>query len=253
MVVMRRLFILFVITILVFPPVHSNELNWKIGDCWKYERIWRWTNGSIAFKEIVEYEVIKRENITFYGKNYYAYRVIERIYYLNYTINLTSFYRVHDLAYIGGDTLERAGWYIYDPPIERFKFLEVGKKWNQTITRIYNWSSYVENKTFTIYYECIKKEDVKTRAGNFKCYVIKEQKEGDPPDCYYLYYFSPSIKNVVMLQHSLYGEILPVEELIYTTYGEKTHTNLYFALIIAFIVFITYIIFNRYLKKKKKW
>jgi len=179
---MKKLPIILLFIPILFPIFHSNDLlndfNWEIGDYWKYERITRYDDGRIADREIVEYEVVKKENVTFYGKNYYGYKVEGRVHSINYTINFTEFYRVYDLAYIGRNPWYGGrGWLIYDPPMERFKFLEVGKKWNQTITMIYNGSSITQNTTFIVYYECIKEENVKTRAGNFKCYVVKEQKE----------------------------------------------------------------------------
>ncbi len=238
---MKKLLISFLIIILLFPPVNSNDLNWKIGDYWKYEEIWYLMPGNITEKVITEYKVIGIENITFYGKEYHAYRVKEFVHPSNFTS--LYFYRVGDLAYIGGYSYVKVGPLIYDPPMENFKFLEAGKKWNQTITEINGLhNGETVNTTLIMHYECIGKRNIKTKAGNFECYVIKQQYGSE--SSYVLNYFSPEVKNIVLVEDYENGEkIRNKKEIISTSYcKEKITYYIYvFAIIILLLIFITII------------
>ncbi len=193
----------------------SNKLNWKVGDYWKYEVINFFTEGKRKYIE--EMKVIGKENVSFYGKRYFVYKVETRG--LNGT--LVGFYRVNDLAEIGvshnNDSI------ISDPPIEKYKFLEAGKKWNQSIKWIQNMSGKISNTSFVVYFECLGKEKIKTGAGKFECYKIKSYSNlSNPSSNYGIEYFSPSIKNTILSISYENGEIVNRKELIETSY-RKNH------------------------------
>jgi len=244
---MKKLLISFLIIILLFPLVNSNDLHWKIGDYWKYEITWceGIPENFTARKVITEYKVVGIENITFYGKEYHAYRIKEFV----HSGNLTSFYfyRVGDLAYIGGYPYWKAGPLIYNPPMEKFKFLYVGKKWNQSITEISGGSNgeIFGNNTLVIHYECIGKKSIKTGAGNFECYSIKQQYESDS-NSYTINYFSPEVKNIVLVEdYNNSKKIGNDMELISTSYRKEMISYKYhiyvFAITVLLLIFITII------------
>ena len=211
---MKKILIPFFFIILLFPlsVIFSNDLNWKIGDYWKYE-ITDFFMGKER-KYIEEMRVIEKENVSFYGKNYFAYKVeISR---LNET--LLSFYRVDDLANIGSSYDNYS--IVSEPPLEKYKFLEAGKKWSQSIKWIQNMEGKIYNISFVVYYECLGKEKVKTKVGNFECYKIKSF--SNLSNKYSIEYFSPSIKNVVLSISYKNREIVSREELIETSY-RKNH------------------------------
>ena len=255
---MKKLLIPFLIIILLSQLIHSNNLNWKIGDYWKYEvTMWRfYPSGGHPqgfMKAIMEYKVSGKENVTFHGKSYYTYKVEGKICVSNHTQNFTEFYRVNDSSYIGGHPWYRGGSLIYEPPIERFKFLEVGKKWNQSITEFFNNSFGVQNATLFLYYECIGKENVKTKAGDFECYIIREM-YGNNSYSYYLYYFSPEVKNIVLSKYYLNGTIGEKMELIFTSYLKNSLIEMIFiTLIILSALFLTiYCFWQKFNIKTKK-
>lgn len=192
--------------------VFSDGLNWKIGDYWKYE-VTDFFMGEER-KYIEEMRVIEKENVSFYGKIYFAYKVeIKR---LNET--LLSFYRVDDLANIGGSYDNYS--IISEPPLEKCKFLEAGKKWNQSVKWIQNMKGKIYNTSFVVYYECLGKEKVKTRVGNLECYKIKFYSNSS--NKFSIEYFSPSVKNEVLSISYKNGEIVSRKELIETSY-RKNH------------------------------
>lgn len=237
---------------MLFPLSHSNDLEWKIGDYWKYE-VTSWAfypGGEYAGdvqKVIMEYKVIGKENVTFHDKSYYAYRVEGKIYYdSNLTENFTEFYMTDDLSYLRGWYPYRGGWLTYDPPMERFKFLEVGKKWNQSVVEFYNGSFWEENTTLSLYYECIGKENIKTMAGDFECYIITEN-YGNIPAFYQLYYFSPSVKNIVLSESYFNGKIGEKKELISTSYTKKPLKIIFIPIVILLVLlFIVYCFWWKY-------
>ncbi|MCD6170856.1 MAG: hypothetical protein J7J36_00330 [Thermoplasmata archaeon] len=244
---MKKLLIPFLIIILLSPLIHSNNLNWKIGDYWKYEITWyEETAENLTAKGVIaEYKVVGIENITFYGKKYHAYRVKETMRSRNFTS--FYFYRVSDLAYIGGYPYWKVGPLIYDLPMEKFKFQDVGKKWNQSITEVNGGPNgeIFRNNTLVIHYECIGKKSIKTGAGNFECYVIKQQYESEL-DSYTIDYFSPEVKNIVLAESYENGKKIGNDmELISTSYHKEMIAYKYyiyvFAITVLLLIFITII------------
>lgn len=208
---MKKLLILFLIVILLFPAVHSNDLNWKVGDYWEYEVINFVIGKETKYNEKIR--VVGKENISYYGKNYFVYLVeINRP-----NVSLTSFYRVGDLAYVGVSYNNYS--IISYPPVEKYRFLKGGKKWNQSVVWIENIGGNIYNISFTIHFECLGEEKIKTKAGKFKCYIIKSyaNQSGE----YNIEYFSPFIKNIALSISYRNGEISSKRELIKTSYKEN--------------------------------
>ena len=219
----------------------SDKLNWKIGDYWEYE-VTNFLTGEKR-KHIEEMRVIGKENISFYGKGYSAYKV--EIKELNET--LMSFYRINDLAEIG----VRHGNYsiISDPPLEKYKFLEVGKKWNQSIKWIQN-SGEISNTSFVMYFECLEKRKIKTQAGEFECYKIKSYSNlSNSSSNYGIEYFSPYVKNTVLSISYENGKIIREKELIKASYRKKKHgiPSFTFPMMIPSFIYILWLI-----KRKKE-
>ena len=207
---MKKLICILIIFSFLSSFAFSDKLNWKIGDYWKYEATDLFMGKERKYIE--EMRVIEKENVSFYGKRYFTYKVEIRR--LNET--LLSFYRVNDLADIGSSYDNYS--VISEPPLEKYKFLEAGKKWNQTIKWIQNVEGKIHNISFVVYYECLGKEKVRTSAGNFECYKIKSYSNSSN---YGIDYFSPSIKNKVLSISYKNGEIVSKKELIETSYRKN--------------------------------
>lgn len=236
---MKKVIFIFCILFFLSSIALSNDINWKIGDYWKYQ-ITDFRGNQRSYIE--EIKVIGKEMISFYGKNYYAYKVeIKR---LNQT--LFGFYRVSDLADIGMRYDENYS-IISDPPLEKYKFLEIGKKWNQSVVSIQNIGGKLHNISFIVYYECLGKEKIKTKAGKFECYKIKSY--SNDSDEYSIEFFSPSIKNKVLFISYKNGEIISRGELIETSYNKDHKIPLFTFPLLIFS--FGYILLIKKLKRRK--
>jgi len=241
---MKKILILFV-CIALLPLVSSSTLNWKIGDYWKYEITYVITHFQEERKYVQEMKVIGKENVSFYGKNYFAYKV--EINESNET--LLGFYRVGDLAYIGS-VYDNITITVSEPPLEGYKFLETGKKWNQSVKLIQNVLGKIRNTSIVVYHKCLGKEKIKTRAGEFECYKIKVcsclSNHSNLTNGYTIEYFSPSIKNVVLSISYRDGEIVKRKELIDTSY-RRNHGTPSFTL---FMLILSICIVSLLIRKK---
>jgi len=219
-------------------PAHAiHNLKWEKGDYWKYE-VTVFTAGKEE-RYIKEMKVKGKENITLYGKTYFAYKVEMK------TPNgtLLGFWRVGDLAEIGIYDHNHNFSIVCDPPMEIYRYLKAGKKWIQNITWIENIGGKITNVSFTVYYECMGKEKVKTKAEEYQCYKIKSY--SNQSNGYGIYYFSSSVKNKVLSISYIDGKISEREELMNTSFKHGRQAPSFTFLSTIFILFLL-------LKKNKR-
>ena len=201
---MKKLLVAFIIALFIFSLVNASSLKkpeWRKGDFWKYEmETIGGKNKSIISTTIIGKEDVTINNITYHcivSKNNFSGEI--RVQYLDEE----SLAIVKEIIYNNG-----AKEKIYNPPSSLIQYpVFIGKKW-ETNT---NW----KNTTITIFFECIGKKDITTKAGKFSCYVIRANYSFNgtiSPYFYQVIYVSGRAGNIVRVEY--YGNMEGNETLV---------------------------------------
>jgi hypothetical protein len=201
-VVIVIVFILFLAT--RFSLADLEKPVFEKGDYWEYEVILYnyYENGTqyVEGEGILKTEVVGKEKIELDGKSYDVIVINESVV-INYisgeqTISVVTRYLDENSLAVLKETEQISGTWqiteaIYDPPIFYYNYpLYVGKNWiiNSTVT----YYPDLNTTQYTAVCECIGKQNVTTKAGEFKeCYIVNRV---EPSyiynDTYLSYYFA---------------------------------------------------------------
>ena len=228
---MRKLIILCVAAILVFPLVNASSLekpDWKKGDYWNYEDMYK-----AGFSEERIVRILGTENITVNNTTYHCIVESEE----TNTSRETYYYDEKSLGIVKevnydnktNETEEK----IYDPPIFFIQYpIFVGKEWNVTIKGL------EKNSSGKVRLECTGKKRISVPAGTFNCYMIKTNQFPNESMNSYFYnviYVSGRAGNIVRIETHFMGNLTYSSDLLSFHYsaGSGQHQDYYAVIVVA--------------------